>query len=1239
MKRRVLIVDDSPTNLSMLEELLTGEGFEVTSAVDGRDALEKAVLDPPDLIVTDVLMPVMDGFVLCKQWKSDDKLKHIPFVIYTATYSGRDNETFALSLGADRFILKPQEPDVLLSLLEEVLEESYQARQVEAKPLEEEIVFFKQYNEILFRKLEKKMSDLETANRKLKSLAERYRLFFENVSDVIYVIDADLKILAMAPSVERILGYKPSEFIGRPVADLADVFSPGFLEQAIEDISLVLKGKSISSKMYEFIAKDGSKRIGEVSSSPIMQDGKVGSMIGVARDITDRKQAQDKLKDSERLYRELYDFLPIPAYEMDFESNLTFVNRAIYEVFRGTEEDFKKGFKAWQLLSDDDVEKSRRNMERLLRGERVVGTEYTLTRLDGSVFPAIVVSSIIYRDGKPVGLRGAIIDITERKRAEDELRKSEEKYRLLFNNASEAILVVQGGVVKFANPANFALSGYSEEELSAKPFGEFIHPEDREMVYEYYRKRIGGEEVPANHAFRIKTQDGSVKWVAIHAALVDWEGQAATLNFLNDITEHRRAGEALRESEEKFRSLFEHSLDAIFLTGPDGSIIEANQAACEMFGRSVDEFRAVGRAGLVDGTDPRLKAALEERTRTGKARAELTMTRADGERFTAEVTSTIFTDMNGEQKTSMIIHDISDRKKAEKALQESEKRYRSVFEDHAAVKFLIDPDTGNIIEANAAAENYYGWSREQLKQMKIQELNTLRPEDVKRNMDRGLLDKQVHFEFRHRRADGSIRDVEVFSSKIDLKGKPLLHSIVHDITDRKKAEEALEAEHALLRNLIDNVPDRIYAKDRESRFIVCNEAMVRRMGLTSMNEIVGKSDFELLPREMAERFRADDLSVIQSGIPIINREEPLAIEGGKTTRWNLATKVPLLDRNGNRVGVVGLGREITDLKLAEEALRKSEARFRSYFELPLIGIAVTSPEKGWLEVNDRLLEILGYSWQELKGMTWAELTYPEDLAADVRQFNRILAGEINSYMIDKRFVRKNGKVIWTSLAGGCVRRQDGAVDYLVALLEDITERKESVERLRKTLGATVQAMAATVETRDPYTAGHQHRVADLARSIAAEMRLSPERIDGVRMAAMVHDIGKLSVPAELLSMPRKLTDIELKLIKTHAESGYNILKDIEFPWPIARMVLEHHERMDGSGYPRGLTGDRILIESRILSVADVIEAMASHRPYRPGLGLNDALDEIFRHRGTRYDADVVDACVRLFRGKNYRIVV
>jgi HD-GYP domain-containing protein (c-di-GMP phosphodiesterase class II) len=199
------------------------------------------------------------------------------------------------------------------------------------------------------------------------------------------------------------------------------------------------------------------------------------------------------------------------------------------------------------------------------------------------------------------------------------------------------------------------------------------------------------------------------------------------------------------------------------------------------------------------------------------------------------------------------------------------------------------------------------------------------------------------------------------------------------------------------------------------------------------------------------------------------------------------------------------------------------------------------------------------------------------------------------------------------------------------------EIMQNIDRLRKTLGSTIQVLADTVEVRDPYTAGHQRRVSDLARAIATEMCLVAEQIDGICMAGSIHDIGKLSVPAEILSKPTKLTNIEFSLIKEHSNKGYEMLKAVESPQPLAEIVYQHHERMNGSGYPRNLKGEEILIEARILSVADVVEAMASHRPYRPGLGIDAALNEIDRNKGIFYDDAVADVCLRLFREKGFKL--
>jgi HD-GYP domain-containing protein (c-di-GMP phosphodiesterase class II) len=194
-----------------------------------------------------------------------------------------------------------------------------------------------------------------------------------------------------------------------------------------------------------------------------------------------------------------------------------------------------------------------------------------------------------------------------------------------------------------------------------------------------------------------------------------------------------------------------------------------------------------------------------------------------------------------------------------------------------------------------------------------------------------------------------------------------------------------------------------------------------------------------------------------------------------------------------------------------------------------------------------------------------------------------------------------------------------------------------LDSLRKAFGTTIQVIVSAVEARDPYTAGHQHRATALARSIATEMGLPIEKINSIRMAGSIHDIGKLSIPAEILSKPTRLSEFEVSLIKEHSRRGYEMLKDVESHWPLAQIVYQHHERMDGSGYPRNLKGGDILIEAHIMAVADVVESMASHRPYRPTLGIDAALKEIEKNKGILYDHTVADTCLRLFREKGYQL--
>jgi len=326
-------------------------------------------------------------------------------------------------------------------------------------------------------------------------------------------------------------------------------------------------------------------------------------------------------------------------------------------------------------------------------------------------------------------------------------------------------------------------------------------------------------------------------------------------------------------------------------------------------------------------------------------------------------------------------------------------------------------------------------------------------------------------------------------------------------------------------------------------------------------------------------------------------------------------------------------------------LQLSEARLRGIFEAAehvAFVLAGGAGENAPITEFSRGAEKLtGYTSEEVLGRPLSVLGLPHVTELLPEALNRI--PEASSRSAEITFIRKGGEEVFALLTVYPLISPTWKVTSVLYVAIDISERKraergleESMARLREALGGTIEAIAKTMETRDPYTAGHEQRVAELACAIGDEIGLSPDRMEGLKMAGMVHDLGKVSIPVAILSKPGRISKIELELIKTHSVTGYEILKEIKFPWPIALMVLQHHERIDGSGYPYGIMGDALLLESRILAVADVVEAMSSHRPYRPALGIEASLAEIEGKKGVLYDKGVVDVCLRLFREKGFR---
>lgn len=320
---------------------------------------------------------------------------------------------------------------------------------------------------------------------------------------------------------------------------------------------------------------------------------------------------------------------------------------------------------------------------------------------------------------------------------------------------------------------------------------------------------------------------------------------------------------------------------------------------------------------------------------------------------------------------------------------------------------------------------------------------------------------------------------------------------------------------------------------------------------------------------------------------------------------------------------------------AEEEIQRSTQTLSALVQASPVAIVAVDRDRNVTIWNPAAERVFGWKESEVLGRPFPIIPEGEH-DAFLEYFEQGMRGVIYSD-VERSLLRCDGTLVEVSLSRAPLRDATGNIVGLVTLLSDISDRKQaeqqlkaSMDKLSKALEDTVQAMSLTVELRDPYTAGHERRVADLAVAIAETLGLPDQQIKGIRTAGLLHDIGKIALPADILSKPGRLTPGEFNLVKTHSETGHNILRTVEFPWPVAVAVLQHHERIDGSGYPNGTKNGEILLEARILAVADVVEAMSSHRPYRPALAISEALREIKENSSTAFDADVVEACLSLF---------
>lgn len=715
-------------------------------------------------------------------------------------------------------------------------------------------------------------------------------------------------------------------------------------------------------------------------------------------------------------------------------------------------------------------------------------------------------------------------DLQQEVKAREEVQKSLEIEKgfleQLFASAQEGIALLDcDGMVQRINSEFSKIFGYTLKEAQGKSIDDLIVPENFRDDARSITRRAGNGESAAIEAIRRCKRGNLIDVSVLASPIIINKKQVGIYSIYRNITARKQAERGLRESEGKYRTLVNTTPDAVTMTDLQGRITYASPQTLKLHGYA-DEEELLGKSAL-DLIDPEYHDAAASNIKKTLADGMLrdrvyVLVRKDGTKFYGELNASLIKDDRGTPIAFVATtRDITERKKSENALRESEERYRDLVERAGTAILLIDRE-GRFNYYNRRFTELLGYSREEMERKKLESI--VYPDDLDGvvKVREGILEGRVETsrqEFRGVRKDGNVIYLECDATALrDDDNIVGTRSYIWDVTQRKRAEEEIRSSEERMKLLFEYAPDGYFLTDLKGNFLDGNKATEEITGYKK-HELIGKNftNAKLLP--------ADQITKTQK----------------------------LLARNatGQRTG----------------------------------------PDEFTLTRKDGSKTIVGIR------------TYP---------------------------VRIDGKTVVLGIARDMT-------DYK----RTQEELRKSYDRMQKVLEDTINALISAVEKRDPYTAGHQHRVAVLADAIANKLKLPSYQKEGLHVAALVHDIGKINVPAGILNKPSSLTDAEFALVKDHVLVGYDILRTIEFPWHVAEIVLQHHERLDGSGYPTGLKGSEIMMEAKILAVADVVESMMAHRPYRPARGRDHAISEITANKQKLYDPKIVKACLHVLDQRGF----
>ncbi len=1163
--------------------------------------------------------------------------------------------------------------------------------------------------------------------------------FFSHSVSGLVILDRNFNFVRVNEAYARAARREIGEFAGRNHFDMYPSDAQAIFEEVVRS------KHPYTTFTRAFVYPDQPERgttYWDWTLAPVLDaQGEVEYLVFSLQEVTERKRAEEVQRAAALYARSLIEANLDPLVTISAEGKITDVNKATEEV---------TGLARNRLVGTDfadyftEPEEARAGYREVLARGYVRDYPLSIRHISGRTTDVLYNASV-YRNeaGELQGVFAAARDITERKRAQEALRDSEDSLK----EAQRIARVGNWELDHLGNALTWSDEIYRIFEIDPREFGasydaflDLIHPEDRERVGRAYTESVKSR-IPYNIEHRLLMKDGRVKYVSERCETAyDPSGQPLrSIGTVQDITAQKQAEEEhlahLRflectdqvnraiQGTNDLEKMLSEVLDAVL------SIFDCDRAwlvyPCDPESASwsvpMERTKPEYPGANVRGLEIPMDAELQRVFRTLKTRdgpvpfgpaSEFALPDVLRERFGVQSQLTTATYPRTGKPWAFGMHQCAyarvwtheeqrlfreiNRRLADalssmlmqRDLRKSEEFLDNVVENIPNMVFVKDAEALRFVRFNRAGEQLLGYPRDELLGKNDYDFFPKEEADFFTAKDREVLGKKGMVDIPEETIstrDGKERIVHTKKIPIvDSAGKPqYLLGISEDITERKQ----IEAVRTQLAAIVQSSHDAIIGKDLEGVITSWNPGAEKVYGYRA-EEVLGRPVSVLAPEGRKDEITGL-LGRVGRGEAVMNFETERFRKDGE--RIDVALDLsPIRDAAGRITGVSTIARDITEKKQAERALRKlnralkalsscNETLIHASDEMQLLNdicriiVDIEGYRLAWVgyvehdaQKTVRAVAQSGYDpgYMEHADITWAddergrgplgiairsgEVQVVQDVNTDPRYTRwRANAARLDYGSVLVAPLRSGAEVIGAlSIHGESIDAFDPAeiallgelaadMAFGIVTLRTRRAQDESAARLQHSMETTIQAIAGTVEMRDPYTAGHQRRVAELATAIARDLGLADDRVRGVHLAGVVHDLGKIHIPAEILSKPGKLSRLEFELIKSHPEAGYEILKGVDFPWPIAQIVYQHHERLDGSGYPRGLKAEEILLEARILAVADVAEAMSSHRPYRPSLGIELALQEIGENAGIRYDADVVRACLVLFREKAF----